>query len=70
MNVEWIETNKQEPRHGHNVLVIHTIYFQDFITRAFLSGNKWVVMTWHGTDNVKKEDIKFWMPLPRKEEQK
>jgi hypothetical protein len=62
--MEKIKTELQEPRHGYNVFVKHTVHYQDFWTRAFLMGNEWTVMTWDGKVKVPKEDIKEWMPIP------
>ena len=61
--VEIKKTELEEPRHGYNVFVKHTIHHQDFWTRGFLMGNEWEVMTWSGKVKVPKSDIKEWMPI-------
>ena len=57
------KTELEEPRHGYNVFVKHTVHHQDFWTRGFLMGNEWEVMTWSGKVKVQKSDIKEWMPI-------
>ena len=38
--MEIKKTELEEPRHGYNVFVKHTVNFQDFWTRGFLMGNE------------------------------
>jgi len=64
--MEIIDINKKEPRQLFNVLVLHTVLHQDFWTRGFLCGGKWVVMTWEGSVNVPKKEIVYWSPLPQR----
>ncbi len=59
------KTSEQEPRHGFNVFVKHTVLYQDFWTRGYLMGNIWTVMTWKGKVEVPKELINEWIPLPK-----
>lgn len=62
--MEIKKTELEEPRHGYNVFVKHTVLHQDFWTRGFLMGNEWEVMTWSGNVKVPKSNIKEWMPIP------
>lgn len=62
--MEIKKTELEEPIHGYNVFVKHTVQHQDFWTRGFLIGNEWIVMTWSGKVKVPKRDIKEWMPIP------
>ena len=62
--MEIKKTELEEPRHGHNVFVKHTVHHQDFWTRGFLMGKEWTVMTWNETVKVPISDIKEWMSIP------
>ena len=62
------KTAFEEPQHGFNVLVKHTIEYQDFWTRGFLMGEEWTVMTWKGKKQVRKFDIDEWCYLPKRGE--
>lgn len=58
------KTAIREPRHGVNVFAKHELHHQPFWTRAYLMGEEWNVMTWHGVDKVSKYEIEEWMQIP------
>ena len=59
------KTKDKEPPSIHNILLVIEVCEQPFCTRGYYRGDGYYdVITWRGKKRIRKDEIKYWMPLP------